>query len=423
MTANGKCNGCTDPNCAAQQKRPGERDEDFLDRQALSSRMCQIKHKLMVLSGKGGVGKSTVAVNLAAALAMAGKRVGLLDVDIHGPSIPKLLHLEGTPISGSENSLYPVKVGYRTGLLSVMSIGFLLRERDDAVIWRGPRKFGVIKQFLRDVEWGELDYLVIDSPPGTGDEPLAIAQLIENADGAIVVTTPQELAVQDVRRCIVFCRHLNLPVVGVIENMSGLVCPRCGEHISVFGTGGGRAMAEEMKVPYLGAIPIEPEVVASGDSGRPIVQAHPHSETAKAFGRIVRSLLEPELDSTAEAPKLARRQGQSIKIAVPVSRGVLSAHFGHCELFALFDVDTDGKTIRDRQDLAPPNHEPGTLPRWLHEQGATIIIAGGMGSRAQSLFAQNDIQVVLGAEGSAPDAIVRSFLDGRLETGQNICDH
>jgi Mrp family chromosome partitioning ATPase len=269
--------------------------------------MCQIKHKVMVLSGKGGVGKSTVAVNLASALSMAGKRVGLLDIDIHGPSVPKLLHVEGTPISGSEAGLAPVKVGFRTGLLSVMSIGFLLRERDDAVIWRGPRKYSLIKQFLRDVEWGELDYLVVDSPPGTGDEPLAVAQLIENADGAVIVTTPQDLSVQDVRRCIVFCREVDLPVLGVVENMSGFICPKCGEQIQIFGSGGGRNMAQEMGVPFLGQIPIDPEVVTSGDGGRPMVYSHPDSEAAKAFDRVVQMLLEPEGVDPARAASAGDR--------------------------------------------------------------------------------------------------------------------
>jgi Mrp family chromosome partitioning ATPase/predicted Fe-Mo cluster-binding NifX family protein len=411
-----------DSSCAAQEKRPGEREEDFLDRQVLQSRMSRIQHKILVLSGKGGVGKSTVAVNLAAALAMAGKRVGLLDVDIHGPSVPKLLHLEGSQISGSDGAMLPVRASFEPGSLSVMSIGFLLRERDDAVIWRGPRKYGVIKQFLKDVDWGSLDYLVVDSPPGTGDEPLAVAQLVEKADGAVVVTTPQEVAVQDVRRCVVFCRQVDLPVLGVVENMSGFTCPKCGEHIRIFGADGGRTMAEEMSVPYLGAIPIEPEVVASGDSGTPMVKAHPHSETAKAFGRIVRTLLELEL-SPVEAKNIPAKDGQQMRIVVPVTNGVMSSHFGHCERFFLFDVSGDGKSVGQRQELKPPPHEPGTFPKWLHEQGATIIIAGGMGSRAQSLFNQNDIQVVVGANGGEPDAIVRSFLDGCLETNANICDH
>jgi ATP-binding protein involved in chromosome partitioning len=422
MTTEKKCDSCNDSKCAAQEKRPGEREEDFRDRQALSSRMCRIKHKIMVLSGKGGVGKSTVAVNLAVALAMAGKRVGLLDVDIHGPSVPKLLHIENTPLSGDDTTLYPVKVGYGPGMLSVMSIGFLLRGRNDAVIWRGPRKYGLIKQFLKDVDWGDLDVLVVDSPPGTGDEPLAIAQLIEKADGALVVTTPQEVAVQDVRRCVVFCRQVELPVLGVIENMSGFTCPKCGERVNIFGADGGRAMAEEMGVPYLGAIPIELAVVSSGDSGKPMVQAHPDSETARAFDRIVRRLLEPE-PGRAETSSPPGKEGRTMKIAVPMTNGILSAHFGHCEQFALFDVDPDGRTILGRQTLEPPEHEPGVFPRWLHEQGANIIITGGMGSRAQSLFAQNDIEVIVGAAAGDPEAVVKAFLDGSLATGANVCDH
>jgi ATP-binding protein involved in chromosome partitioning len=322
MTSDNTCKTCGDSQCAAQEKRPGERDEDYVERQELLSRMCRITHKIMVLSGKGGVGKSTVAVNLAVGLAMAGKQVGLLDVDIHGPSVPKLLDIEGSQISGDGDVLFPARVACGTGTLSVMSIGLLLRERDEAVIWRGPRKYGVIKQFLKDVEWGELDYLVVDSPPGTGDEPLAVAQLIEKADGAVVVTTPQEVAVQDVRRCIVFCRQVGLPVLGVVENMSGFTCPKCGELVKIFGADGGRAMAEEMGVPYLGAIPIGPEVVMSGDSGTPIVQAKPDSETAKAFGRIVRTLLESGLHAAAPQPVIPIER-QPTGIAVPVADGVL----------------------------------------------------------------------------------------------------
>jgi Mrp family chromosome partitioning ATPase len=286
-----KCGSCEDTTCAAQERRPGEREADFRDRQALTARMCQIEHKVMVLSGKGGVGKSTVAVNLAVGLAMAGKRVGLLDIDIHGPSVPKLLHLEGVPISGNGNCLFPVEVDFGTGTLGVMSIGFLLPGRDEAVIWRGPRKYGIIKQFLRDVEWGTLDYLVVDSPPGTGDEPLAVAQLVENADGAVIVTTPQDLSIQDVRRCIVVCRQVVLPVLGVVENMKGFLCPHCGERVDIFGEDGGRRMAEEMGVPYLGAVPLDPEVVRSGDGGTPVVRAHPHAESARSLDDIVRNLI------------------------------------------------------------------------------------------------------------------------------------
>ncbi|MFW5878516.1 MAG: iron-sulfur cluster carrier protein MrpORP [Myxococcota bacterium] len=414
------CSSCKDSKCSAQERRPGEREEDYLERQKLASRMCRIEHKVMVLSGKGGVGKSTVAVNLAAALALAGKKVGVLDVDIHGPSVPKLLHLEGSPIIGDADSLLPVEMSCGEGKLFVMSIGFMLRERDAAVIWRGPRKFGVIRQFLSDVEWGELDYLLVDSPPGTGDEPLAVAELIDDADGAIVVTTPQEVAVNDVRRCIVFCRQLDLPVIGVVENMSGFTCPKCGEVVRIFGADGGKTMAQEMGVPYLAGIPIEPEVVAAGDRGEPVVKSMPHSETAQAFAKMVRALLEAEPASPREQPE--RKEGE-MRIAVPVTGGALSSHFGHCEHFALFSITGDGKAIEGRRDLEPPPHEPGTFPKWLHEQGATVIIAGGMGSRAQSLFDQHGIQVIVGAESSPPEKLVEDYLAGKLQTGSNICDH
>ncbi len=292
MTRTKSCAACDDASCEAQRKRSDEEDQDFRARQRLSARMCQIAHKVLVLSGKGGVGKSTVAVNLAAALALEGQRVGLLDVDIHGPSIPKLLRIEGTEVSGEDGAIDPVRVGCRPGVISAMSVGLLLPKRDDPVIWRGPRKYHLIKQFLTDVQWGQQDYLVVDSPPGTGDEPLAVCQLLEHPDGAVIVTTPQELSVQDVRRCINFCRQVELPVLGVIENMSGFVCPGCGERVEIFGSGGGQRMADEMNVPFLGTVPIEPEVVTSGDRGRPLVQSCADCAASRVFRRIARMLLD-----------------------------------------------------------------------------------------------------------------------------------
>lgn len=249
--------------------------------------MHLIRHKVIVLSGKGGVGKSTVAVNLAVALALAGKRVGLLDVDIHGPSVPKLLRLDDAKVQVEDGAILPVE---RAGL-KVMSIGLLLHAHDDAVIWRGPMKMGVIKQFLQDVRWGELDYLIIDSPPGTGDEPLSVCQLVKNADGAVVVTTPQDVATTDVRRSITFCRQLNLPVLGVVENMSGFKCPQCGTVTDIFKTGGGEQMATEMKIPFLGRIPIDPAVGQACDDGKPFVDHYGRTETAKAFERIIAPIL------------------------------------------------------------------------------------------------------------------------------------
>lgn len=256
-------------------------------RRQVEDRMGCVGRKLVVLSGKGGVGKSTVAANLAAALASAGHSVGLLDVDIHGPSIPKLVGLAGRGLETEPGSVIPVRIGQR---LAVMSIGFLLESGTDAVVWRGPLKFSAIRQFLGEVAWGPLDYLVVDCPPGTGDEPLSIAQLIGRPASAVIVTTPQALAIDDVRRCVSFCRKVDLPVAGIIENMSGYVCPSCGAHSSLFGMGGGEALANETGVPFLGRIPIEPEIMTCGDNGTPFVTARAGTSTAKEFLGIVRAI-------------------------------------------------------------------------------------------------------------------------------------
>ena len=273
----------------AQGQQDQERQRQMEAEQVqIRHRVAQIEHKILVLSGKGGVGKSTVAVNLALSLSLAGKRTGLLDIDIHGPSVPKIFNLEGQRVQAVADTILPVEVQKN---LKVMSIGFFLSSQDDAVIWRGPRKYHMIKQFLKDVEWGELDFLIIDSPPGTGDEPLAIIQLLEGADGAVVVTTPQEVALADVRRGITFCRSLDLPVLGVLENMSGFICPKCGERTDIFKSGGGENMALAMNVPFLGRIPIDPQIVEACDSGQPYVDKYRQSQAAQAFSEAVALLV------------------------------------------------------------------------------------------------------------------------------------
>jgi ATP-binding protein involved in chromosome partitioning len=246
----------------------------------LQERMARIRRRLVVLSGKGGVGKSTAAANLAVALASHGHRVGLLDVDIHGPSIPKIMGCEGASLISNGQSILPLEVRDR---LTLMSIGFLIGNQTDAVIWRGPMKYKVIQQFLCDVAWGDLDYLVVDCPPGTGDEPLSVAQLIGRPAAAVVVTTPQELAVADVRRCITFCEKADLPIAGVLENMSGYVCPQCGLHADLFGSGGGERLSQEMSVTFLGRIPIDPRIVACGDTGNCVMEVYPDSPAAQGY--------------------------------------------------------------------------------------------------------------------------------------------
>lgn len=291
----GACSSCTQ-NCPSAGKDgaapaspppastpPDPSEED----RKLAQRLSGIRHRILVMSGKGGVGKSTVATNLALSLHRAGKRVGLLDVDIHGPSIPGMLRLEKTQVQAMNGSILPLDYAG----LKVMSIGFLLPGTDDAVIWRGPMKMTVIRQFLQDVAWGELDVLVIDLPPGTGDEPLSVCQLAAPVDGAVVVTTPQAVSTSDVRRSIRFCERLELPVLGVVENMSGFVCPHCGEVTHIFKQGGGKAMAEDMKVPFLGAIPLDPGIGAASDEGRPYVETPDSTESAKAFHAITQGIL------------------------------------------------------------------------------------------------------------------------------------
>ena len=252
-----------------------QRQQEFLEAQ-----LKQIKHTIVVMSGKGGVGKSTVSTNLAVALAQRDYVVGLMDADIHGPNIPKMLGIEGAQVTGSNDGIKPVM--YYPNL-KVISVAFMLRSTDDAVIWRGPLKHAVIRQFLSDVRWGELDFLIVDLPPGTGDEPLSIAQTITNVNGAIIVTTPQDVALLDARKTVTFARTLNIPVRGIVENMSGFICPHCGKHTDIFKTGGGEKTAQEMKVPFLGRIPLDPTFVIGGDEGSPCVEKYPLSEMSKAF--------------------------------------------------------------------------------------------------------------------------------------------
>ncbi len=384
----------------------------------LAERMGRIARKLLVLSGKGGVGKSTVAVNLAVALAAAGRKVGLLDVDVHGPSIPKLMGLEGRGLGLEGDQIVPVSL---TENLSVMSVGFMLPEAGQAVIWRGPRKYGLIRQFLKDVAWGALDCLVVDSPPGTGDEPLAVAQLVGAGAEAVIVTTPQDLAVADVRRCVSFCRALSLPVAGIVENMSGYVCPRCGERVALFKTGGGEALAAEAGVPFLARIPLDPRIVEAGDAGTPLAASGTDGEAAAAFAAIVKGLTAREEPS--RPPEPSNEENHRMKIAIPIADSKLSVHFGHCEQFAVLEVDTDTKTVVSSARRDPPPHEPGALPRWLGELGVEVVIAGGMGRRAHELFSRAGIEVVVGAPPEDPEALAAAYLNGTLRAGENLCDH
>jgi len=257
----------------------------------IKRRMSKVKHKVAVLSGKGGVGKSTVTANLA--LAIARRRgpgtVGILDADITGASIPKLLNTRGEKLVAGPPGIIPVKGPLN---VKVVSMDYLLPDDETPVIWRGPMKTMAIKQFLAEVAWGELEYLFIDLPPGTGDEALTIAQSIPGIDGAVIVTIPSEVSQIVVKRAIGFCRRLNLSVIGVVENMSVFVCPRCGYVVDIFGVGGGEKIARDMGVVFLGKIPLDPEISRYSDTGTPIVIGDPDSPVAKAFEKIAHKVEE-----------------------------------------------------------------------------------------------------------------------------------
>ncbi len=252
----------------------------------IAENLKKIGHKIVIMSGKGGVGKSTVAATLAFAFSLEGKDVGLLDIDIHGPNIPKMLNIENEKVAGDGKSMKPIFIPPH---LKVMSMAFFLANRDSPVIWRGPLKMRAIQQFLGEVEWGNLDYLIIDLPPGTGDEPLSVAQLIPDGK-AIIVTTPQDVALLDSRKAVMFAKALRMPVIGVIENMSGFLCPHCGKKIDLFKTGGGKRAALELGVPFLGSIPIDEKIVKSGDGGTPFILEHEKSNAGKAFMKIIKNI-------------------------------------------------------------------------------------------------------------------------------------
>ncbi len=278
----GVCEGCPSAQqCDSSKKTP---EAKGLPPKA----QIDVDHVVLVLSGKGGVGKSTVAVNLSFALSAHGFDVGVLDLDIHGPNVPKMLGLQGHQLTTLGKMIQPVKV---TGNLSVVSMAFLLPDISTPVIWRGPMKMSAISQFLSEVDWGHLDFLVVDLPPGTGDEALSIIQLAPNVRGAVIVTTPQEVATMDAMKAVKFVEKLGIPVLGIVENMSGMICPHCKQEINLFGKGGGEKIAQELNVPYLGSIPLDPSMREAGDEGRPFIIRSKDSPTWKSVDKVMEALV------------------------------------------------------------------------------------------------------------------------------------
>ena len=285
------------PARSAEQRWSGDKgyflmqkpERDSEQEKRLKDNMANIHHKILIISGKGGVGKTTVAVNLAYSLALKGYQVGILDIDLHGPNIAKMLGIENKKLSATDSGrIEPFEV---LPNLKAVTIALIIESPEKPIIWRGPLKGIAIRQFLADVNWGKLDYLIIDSPPGTGDEPLSVGQLIPGISGAIIVTTPQDVAILDSTKAVYFAKELKMPVIGLIENMSGLICPYCKKKIDLFKTGGGEKSAADLKVPFLGRIPIEPEMVKAGDSGKPFIHFNQDMETAKIIKEIEEKII------------------------------------------------------------------------------------------------------------------------------------
>ncbi|WP_319575390.1 Mrp/NBP35 family ATP-binding protein [uncultured Desulfobacter sp.] len=277
-----------------QAKKSQQPQNDAARQQAemdamIKDHLAKIKNKIFVLSGKGGVGKSSVSANLAATLAKKGYKTGLMDVDVHGPSIAQMFNItELLDISTDTKQLLPRQINEN---LTVVSVQALMQDKDQAVIWRGPAKTGIIKQFVGSVAWGDLDYLIIDAPPGTGDEPLTVVQTIPDAKG-IIVTTPQEVALADVRKSISFCKTVKMEIIGVLENMAGYTCPHCNKHIDLFKSGGGEKTAKAQDLNFLGSIPFDSRVVESGDDGVPVMMYEADGPFKLAFEKVVENILE-----------------------------------------------------------------------------------------------------------------------------------
>ena len=382
------CSGC-DPE-HHHPEEPGDKE--------INRTLKQIRHKILVMSGKGGVGKSSVAVSLALSLARRGYKVGLMDVDLHGPNVLRMLGLKDPlDLMHAQFNLPPDIFDN----LRVISIEALMKNREQAVIWRGPLKHQLIQQFLSEVQWGPLDYLVIDAPPGTGDEPMSVAQTIPEAH-ALIVTTPQEISLADVRKSINFCQKINLDLLGLVENMSGYRCPHCGETVPLFKSGGATKTAQAAKVPYLGALPFDPKVVEAADQGELIQMPEADSPFFQALRPIIDYLVE------VLSPTASRREPGVLKLALPLDDGKLAAKFGQAKDFALFTIKEGA--IVDQATIAAPPHEPGGLPEWLDDLGVTHVIAAGLGDKARGLIQHKDIQVIAGDPQETPENLVTKYL-------------
>ena len=362
--------------------------------------LSKIKYKILVMSGKGGVGKSTVAVNIAIGLSLQDFMVGLLDVDLHGPNIPKMLGARDLRLSRKPDG----KIGaikYSPNL-KFLSIEPLLPSEDSAVIWRGPLKHSAIRQFIGDIDWGELDYLIIDAPPGTGDEPLTVAKTIPDAY-VVIVTTPQEVSLIDVRKSIRFCQKTKMRILGIVENMSGFICPHCGKPIDLFKKGGGEKLAQELGLRFLGRIPIDPRVVDTGDTGRPFIAAYPESPTAKAFEELIRKII-----SATEEMKRDILEERFMRIAIPINTpSKIEIDPEKFDLFAIYDIENNKILVKD----VVKKVENQNLIDFLKEQVVTHVLLFDPPKNLADHLSQNEIRVLItDTSTESPDNLIEEYL-------------
>ncbi len=394
--------------CSGAAKDPSFDEQS----QKINQFLQQVDHKIVVMSGKGGVGKSTVAANLAVFLSNQGYKVGLLDVDVHGPSISGLFGLVGLRLNIIGEQIQPHLF---TENLEIVSIQGLLDNPDSPLIWRGPAKIGIIRQFLSDVNWGPLDYLIIDSPPGTGDEPLTIAQTVKGCQ-AVIVTTPQEISLADVRKSIQFCHKVNLPILGIIENFSGFVCPTCGSTHAIFKAGGGERTAVAHNIPFLGSLPVDPSVVTAGDAGQTIDSLT--SNIKEEMQHIVNRLLQNIANEKKEADN-------TMKIALPSRENLIDNHFGHCEYFTVFTVDKNAKAIIAQETIESPVGCgcKSNIAQTLAAIGVKVMLAGNMGEGAVNVLNNAGIEVVRGCSGDVKTVALTWLAGSLVDSGDSCHEH
>ncbi len=397
---NGSCEGCELHHQAGAEAHT----EECQIRWALE----QIRHKLVIMSGKGGVGKSSVAVTLALTLARRGFAVGLIDVDLHGPDVLRMLGL-GEPL-GLVHGQYnlPADVYHN---LKLVSIEAMMKDRNAAVIWRGALKHKIIRQFLTEIEWGPLDFLIIDAPPGTGDELLTVARTIPEVQ-ALIVTTPQEISLADVRKSINFCRKVDLHILGVVENMGHVICPHCGKLHPLFQSAAGGQSVQSLGLNLIGSLPFDPQVVEAADAGRLTDVDTSKSPFFQTLTQVVDSVL-TAVGQPEPQKNLPAREPGALKFAIPVQDGQLSQQFGQSRQFTLITVKDNH--IVDQVEASPPDFKPGILPAWLDRQGVTHIIAASLGETARKLFQRKGIEVITEAPALSPETLVQQYLDKQLQ--------